>query len=516
MMCTVKTFAVVLLMVVSIVVWGGAVPWDEGVPRINGPKVYGVTPGREFLYAFPTCGSREGLKFSVSDGRLPAGVVLDAKLGVLSGKITEAGEYPFEVSAANALGTARKRFSLVVGDRRALTPPMGWTSWSAFTTDIDQELIETTAEAIVKKGLAAHGYAYVNIDSCWQGQRNSPKNAALQPNEKFPDIGAMVKKIHALGLKAGIYSTPMVHAWGSRRERLLLGSTSYPLDPEYYHPHFGGCGKKGYEKEDALQFAEWGFDWLKYDWSPTEPYHARIMREALDATGRDFILQVCTGAQLSKAQEYAACCELARGNGDTKDVWKFLCGNIMRRADRWLPHIRPGFWYDLDMLAVGAMRIARNEAVVHAPRPGQSLPKEMNNRMKRNELVSHFAWWSIIPTPLFLSCDIEHIDDFTLALVTNDDLIEINQDYPVKPATFEDVDGGKCRIWRRDLSDGRKVLAFFNLDDDGEWKVSHSIGGVFAVRDVLAKANLGNRDSIEVALPFHACKVYILGNAESR
>ena len=124
----------------------------------------------------------------------------------------------------------------------------------------------------------------------------------------------------------------------------------------------------------------------------------------------------------------------------------------------------------------------------------------------------HFVWWAIIPTPLFLSCDIERIDDFTLSLVTNDDLIEINQDYPAKPATFENVDGGKRRIWRRDLSDGRKVLAFFNLCDDGEWKVSHPVGGTFAVRDVLAKANLGNRDSIEVVLPIHACKVYILEN----
>ena len=502
-----RVFAIFLLAAVSV-----AAQWDEGAPRINGPKVYGATTGRAFLYAFPTCGSREGLKFAVSDGSLPAGVVLDEKSGVLSGKVAAAGEYPFEVSAANAIGTARKRFSLVVGDRRALTPPMGWTSWNAFTTDVDQELVEATAEAIVKKGLAAHGYAYVNVDSCWQGQRNSPKNAALQPNEKFSDMGAMVKKIHALGLKAGIYTTPMVHAWGSTRERLLPGSTSYPLDPDYYHPQFGGCGKKGYEKEDALQFAEWGFDWLKYDWSRTELHHTRIMREALNATGRDFTLQVCTRAKLSDAREYATCCELARGNTDTKDDWKFMREHVMRRADGWLPQVRPGFWYDLDMLAVGAMRIGRKGGAEHAPRPGQPLPKEMDNRMARDEIASHFVWWAIIPTPLFLSCDIERIDDFTLSLVTNDDLIEINQDYPAKPATFEDVDGGKRRIWRRDLSDGRKVLAFFNLCDDGEWKVSHPVGGSFDVRDVLAKANLGKRDSIEVVLPIHACKVYILEN----
>ena len=490
-----------------------AVRWDEGAPRIKGPKVYGVTPGREFLYTFPVCGSREGLKFSVTAGNLPPGVSLDSKKGILSGKVADKGEYPFEISVANVSGTARRRFSLIAGLGRALTPPRGWTSWSAFTTDVDQELVEATAEAIVKKGLAAHGYAYVNVDSCWQGARNAKDNEALQPNEKFPDMGGMVKKIHAMGLKAGIYSTPMVHAWGSRRDRLLLGSTDYPLDPDYYHPHFGGCGKRGREKEDARQFAQWGFDWLKYDWSRTEPYHTRVMREALDATGRDFILQVCTGARLSDAKEYATCCELARGSGDTKDVWKSLCGGIMRRADGWLPHVRPGFWYDLDMLAVGAMRIARNEAVVRAPRPGAPLPKGMNNWMKHDEIASHFAWWAIIPTPLFLSCDIEHMDDFTLSLVTNDDLLEINQDYPATPASFKDLEGGKRRIWTRSLSDGRKVVAFFNLGDDGEWKVSHPLGGTFAVRDVLAQKDVGTADRLDIALSVHAAKVFIIKEA---
>ena len=96
-------FAMFLVAAVS-----AAAQWDAGAPRINGPKVYGATPGRAFLYAFPTCGSREGLKFAVSDGTLPAGVVLDEKTGVLSGKVAEAGEYPFEVSAARQSGASKQ------------------------------------------------------------------------------------------------------------------------------------------------------------------------------------------------------------------------------------------------------------------------------------------------------------------------------------------------------------------------------------------------------------------------
>ena len=393
---------------------------------------------------------------------------------------------------------------------RVQKPPMGWTSWNAFTTEVDQERVEATAKALVEKGLAAHGYTYVNVDSCWQGARDAKGTLALQPNARFPDMAGMVRRIHALGLKAGIYSTPMVHAWGSRDNLLLPGSTGYPLDPDYFHPYFGGCGKRGFEEVDARQFAQWGFDWLKYDWNRTEPHHTCLMREALDRTGRDIVLQVCTGCKVSNAVEYAASCELVRGNTDTRDDWAHLRDRVMKRVDPWLKHIRPGFWYDLDMLALGAMRIRRNERIVHAARPGQKPAKELLNRMTPDEQVSHFAWWAIIPAPLFLSCDIVNIDDFTLSLVTNDDLIAINQDFPAKPAAFEDVDGGKRRIWTRRLSDGRTALGFFNLADDG-WRVAHPLGRADAVRDALAQCDLDPQDRIEADIRPHACRVYVVG-----
>ena len=412
----------------------------------------------------------------------------------------------FAAADSGGQGVARRANDSV----RAPTPPMGWTSWNAFTTDVDQELVETTAKALVEKGLAAHGYIYVNVDSCWQGNRSAKGTLALQPNGRFPDMAGMVQRIHALGLKAGIYSTPMVHAWGSRDNLLLLGSTGYPLDPKYFHPYFGGCGQRGFEEVDARQFAQWGFDWLKYDWNRTEPYHTRIMREALDKTGRDIVLQVCTGCKVSNAVEYASCCELVRGNTDTRDDWAHLRDRVMKRCDPWLKHIRPGFWYDLDMLALGAMRIRRDEKTVHPARPGERPAKELLNRMTQDEQTSHFAWWAIIPMPLFLSCDIANIDDFTLSLVTNDDLIAINQDYPAKPASFEDIEGGKRRIWTRELSDGRKALGFFNLAED-EWRVEHPLAGMNGVRDALAKRDLGGKDRIEVVLRPHACKVYVIG-----
>lgn len=501
-----------LTLVAAALAFAGQAAWNEGSPRINGPKVYGATPSRQFMYTFPTTGDRNGLEFAVSGGNLPAGVSLDAKSGVLSGSVKDPGSYSFTVRAGNVLGACEKPFTLEVGaNARALTPPMGWTSWNAFTRYVDQELVAASADAIVQKGLAAHGYAYVNIDSCWQGARNKKGSAALQPNERFPDMGALVKQIHSLGLKAGIYSTPWVHAWGSSPCRLLPGSTTYPLDPEYFHKQFGGCGKVSMEKYDAAQFAEWGFDWLKYDWCKTDVYHCRTMREALDLTKRDMILQAGTQCRSTNALEYAKWVQLARGSGDTKDKWSCIV-RVEKGVDSWLGYIRPGFWYDLDMLAVGDMLIGRSS--LRPPRPGEKPDEKMRNHLTEDEVAFHFCWWAIIPAPLILSCDIINISDSTLGLVTNADLLEINQDYPAKPAEFKDFDNGTRRLWMRELSDGRTVLGFFNIAD-GEWQVSHALPAPMEVRDVLPGADLGVKTELSFTLRPHSCKVLILKSQSS-
>lgn len=487
--------------------------WDEGGPRLNGPRAFGATPGKFFLYAFPTCGSRENLCYSLSDGHLPDGVTLDSRTGVLSGRAVESGAHSFVVRVENAQGWCEKPFTLVVKrGAMALTPPMGWTSWNAYTQDVDRERIEANARALVEKGLAAYGYAYVNIDSCWQGDRDEVSHA-LQPNSRFSDMSGLVAKLHKMGLKVGIYSTPMVVAWGSDESRLFRGGSGYPLDPVHFHGHFGGCGKIGYEREDAVQFSKWGMDWLKYDWPTTDIEHTRRMREALDESDRDIVLQVCTQCKIKDASAYEEMSSLVRGSPDTKDDWHYLITGepqnkreLFKAADAWLDHIRPGFWYDLDMLALGRMRAFRTK---HARKIGERTPEEFENRLSRIEQESHFAWWAILPAPLFVSCDLTQIDDFTLDLVTNEELLSINQDYPAKPARYVDMDGGRRRVWERTLSNGDRVLAFFNLGDD-VWIVRRKLAGRFAVRDVLRHTNRGFLDAVEVELQPHGCNVFVL------
>jgi alpha-galactosidase len=184
-------------------------PKPAATPRINGPKVFGVRPGSPFLYSIPATGNRP-MTFAASG--LPRGLKLDAATGRITGVLKTPGEYKVTLRARNALGKAETPFRIVVGEDIALTPPMGWNSWNCWAAAVDQDKVLRSARAMAASGLAQHGWSYINIDDTWQGKRADKLNA-LQPNEKFPDMKAMCDEIHALGLKAGIYSTPWVTSY---------------------------------------------------------------------------------------------------------------------------------------------------------------------------------------------------------------------------------------------------------------------------------------------------------------
>ena len=141
-----------------------------------------------------------------ADG-LPPTLSIDANTGCITGVLKEKGTYPVTLHATNKLGTDEKKFRIIVGDRIALTPAMGWSSWNCFAGSVTQDKVLTIAKAMVSSGLSQHGWTYINVDDGWQGKRTGPDHA-LEGNEKFPDMPGLVKSIHHLGLKAGTYSTP--------------------------------------------------------------------------------------------------------------------------------------------------------------------------------------------------------------------------------------------------------------------------------------------------------------------
>lgn len=476
-----------------------AKPFDHGAPHINGPAVYGASPKADFLYYIPVRGERP-LKWSI-EGELPPGLTLNECNGILSGKAEKEGTWEVEFKVSNSLGSDTKHFRIEIAPNHlALTPLMGWTSWNAHSTHVREEHVIRAAELLCKTGLREFGYAYVNTDSCWQGQRKTT-TSALQPNSYFPHIQEMVRLIHRHGLKAGIYSTPMVHAWGSSEERpALFGSTGYPLNPDAFVAYFGGCGQTHFETYDARQWADWGFDYMKYDWPLCDPEYTKYMGEALRATGRDFVYSLTTSCKLEYLDTYRQYGNMFRSNSDMLDAWQpgtaaLWSGGVkanMFPPDEWLNFVGPGHWFDMDMLALGDI---------------SGITDCGWNRLTRNEQISHMAVWAFMASPIQLSCDLGNVDPFTMALFTNEELIAVNQDELGAGAVRETGDGDQ-RVYTRKMANGDTVAAFINAGDDACKLTLKRPGGKLVVRDVLACKDLGNfTDEISFTVPAHGTRI---------
>ena len=187
-------------------------PATPPVPRIHGPKVFGVRPDSPFLYTIPATGRRP-MQFA-ADG-LPAGLTLDSATGQIKGSLRHSGNWRVVFRARNSLGQVVRPFTIIADTEIGLTPAMGWNSFNTYDVKVTQKQVLAAAHAMIESGLAQHGWSYINTDDGWQGVRGGKFNA-IQPNEGFPDIAGMVEEIHGLGLKAGIYSTPWVTSYGRR------------------------------------------------------------------------------------------------------------------------------------------------------------------------------------------------------------------------------------------------------------------------------------------------------------
>ena len=438
--------------------------WNEGAPHFNGPKVFGATPSRFFHFMFPVRGTREGLKFSVAKGSLPKGVSLDKRLGLISGRAAE-GEYSFTVKAQNSKGSAERDFTLIVGEGKLmLTPQLGWDSWNAYANDVSDSVIRKEAKAMIESGLASRGYATINIDAGWQGDRALHSPNPLLANSKFPDMKKLFKDIHDMGLRVGLYSSPMIFTWGSAIPVLYQGSTTFPVDWSETGHHYP-IGKTLKEAADAELWATWGVDYIKYDWGNyTKPKFSKRMREALDATGRDVYLSVCTDCLVEDADEHAKYAQIVRGgNRDLIDEWKMNTEkprgvtDVLKFQKPWLEHIRPGFWYDLDMMSLGPMYLGSHGKIL-----GDNL---IGNNLTHNEAAFHFIYWAFCCNPIHLSCRMGELDKFTLDLISNEEIIEVMTDYPASAPKFEMR--SQVLVGTRTLSDGRKAVGYFNLSDEG-------------------------------------------------
>ena len=315
-----------------------------------------------------------------------------------------------------------------------------------------------SARALVSSGLANHGWTYVNTDDTWQGERGGPHHAILG-NEKFPNMKALCDDIHALGLKAGIYSSPWITTYAGFRG----GSSDTPDGAWQYLKDYEAnkrIGRYEFASNDAAQIAEWGFDYLKYDWNPNDVEHTRQMALALRATGRDIVFSLSNAAPLYAMAELSKWAEAWRTTGDIWDTWETpgpwqnSVSDIGFNQDAWVAHGGPGGWNDPDMLVVG--------------RVGWG-PKLHDTKLTPAEQYTHLSLWCLLSAPLLIGCDLEHIDAFTLNLLTNDEVLAINQD-PLGISARRIATIGAIDIYSKRLEDGGTALGLFNRGD-----IAHTI-----------------------------------------
>jgi len=479
-------------------------PPSAAAPRINGPSVFGVRPGSPFLYTIPATGSRP-MEFAVEG--LPAGLSVEPQSGRITGKIEKAGEYQVVLKARNRVKSIKRKFRIVVGEEIALTPPMGWNSWNSWAGRVDQKKVMESAQILVSSGLINHGWSYVNIDDTWQGRREG-EDKALLANDKFPDMKGLCESIHGVGLKAGIYSTPWMTSYAN-----YPGGTADNPEGEWSRERLGGkAGQKvgpiHFAKADARQLAEWGFDYLKYDWNPNDEENTREMSEALHSTGRDIAFSLSNAAGYEKRNELSHWANAWRTTGDIWDHWEprrdqtyhVSMSQIIDDNERWANVARPGHWNDPDMLVVGWVSVG---SAMHS------------TRLTPDEQFAHISMWCMMSAPLLIGCDLAKLDDFTLGLLTNDEVLAIDQDalgkQAVRIATLGDV-----RVYQKPLEDGASALCFLNM---GEKEVTvtldglagYGLGGKQHVRDLWRQKNLKNvKGSLSVTVHPHGVMLYKL------
>jgi len=345
------------------------------------------------------------------------------------------------------------------------TPPMGWNSWNHFHCNVSDAVVRASADAIASNGMKAAGYVYINIDDCWQGERDA--GGMIQPNPKFPDMKALGDYIHSKGLKLGIYSSP-----GPK--------TCAKYEGSYQH-----------EEQDAKQYAAWGVDYLKYDWcsartvyKPEEmPAVYKKMHDALAATGRPIFFSMCQYG-LRSVWEWGASVggNSWRTTGDISD--RFDKMNAIADVQEGLsPYAGPGHWNDPDMLEVG------------------------NGQMKPDEYQMHMSMWCMLAAPLLAGNDLSSMSAETLAILTNPEVIAVDQD----PKGFQSHRVRQCgpyEIWARPLAHGSTAVLLINRGEDSE-KITVQfkdigVSGTRTVRDLWAKKDMGQyTDSFSAEVSRH-------------
>jgi alpha-galactosidase len=345
----------------------------------------------------------------------------------------------------------------------AQTPPMGWNSWNHFACKVNDAVVREAADAIASSGMKDAGYLYVNIDDCWQAKRD--EKGVMQPNERFPNMKALADYVHSKGLRLGIYSSPGPKTCA------------------------GYEGSFGHEEQDARTYADWGIDYLKYDYCsfqgdvPAQIAAYKKMHEALQRTGRPIVYSLCQyGMDRVWAWGASVGGNLWRTTEDISDDYGRMAyiGFGQNGLERFAG---PGHWNDPDMLEVG------------------------NGKMSKDEYLTHMSLWCLLAAPLLAGNDLAKMSAETLTILTNPEVIAVDQD-PAGVQGRRVAQEGQLEVWVKPLADGSKAVGLFNRGESVMPVTAYfqdiGVGEIATVRDLWARKDVGIfRESFAAHVPKH-------------
>jgi alpha-galactosidase len=503
-------------------------------PQFHSPQVVGVRPDTPFLFCLAATGERP-FQFSVK--RLPHGLILDPGSGIIAGEIKHRGNYTLTVVASNLTGIAEIHIKVVCGDTLALTPPMGWNSYDAFGDSVVESEVISNATWL-KKNLQPFGWDTIVVDFRWydslaDGVRvQNPEGVTVDgfgrcipPPNRFPSAADgegfknLAGRIHSMGLKFGIHIMRGIPRKAVEQNLPIAGSTFTAAeavlpkdDPNrtcvWNRDMFGvdataAAGKAWYESI-ARQYADWGVDYIKCD-DIDNMLRGRIyatneiaaLSTALKKSGRSIVLSLSPGpAPVECAVHLQQFANLWRISSDFWDNWKSLNHNFDLFA-QWYQHGGPGHWPDGDMIPFG-----------HICQRNCDVRPDRRTRFTRDEQLTLLSLWALAPSPLMLGPNLPDNDEWTTALLSNPEVLAVNQDALGKQGRRQGFTSSGAEIWTKELSDGALAVGFFNRSEkterlDYNWR---DLGiKTPKVRDLWIRQNLRRQRNFLAELPPHGC-----------
>lgn len=423
----------------------------------------------------------------------------------------------------------------------AKKPPMGWNSWDCYGAAVNEEQLIGNAE-YMRDYLKKYGWEYVVCDIQWYEPKakNTDYNnftelcmdeySRLIPAEnRFPSskngVGFknIADRIHGMGLKFGIHIMRGIPRQAVHNNAKILGTditarqiahhfSVCPWNTDMYGVDTRVSGAQEYYNSLFKLYAEWGVDFVKVDdisnteFKPNEPYSAReeieMIRRAIDSCGRDMVLSLSPGpAQVEVADHLMKNANMWRMTGDFWDVWDKLY-EMFEKTEKWYPYVGEGCWPDCDMLPLGNISV---NGTCHGP-------QNRYTQFTKDEQITLMTLWSIFRSPLMFGGEMRNNDEWTLSLITNEEILDINQNSHSAKPVFDD---GKTIVWQSVSARENPVIAVFNADEaEREIAVDLEelgISGEHTLRDLWKKENVGRvNNKLNVTVNPHGAKIYEL------